>query len=258
MGSVSLRNVSKVFDRHVTAVSDLTLAVPDGQFMVLVGPSGCGKTTTLRLIAGLETPTAGDISIANRVVTDVPARERDVALVFQDSALYPHMDVYGNMAFARRMQKRPEAEIRQRVAAAAEMLGISDLLQRKPATLSGGQRRRVALGKAIVREPAVFLFDEPLSNLDAQLHLAMRSELKSLHQRLGTTCLHVTHDQAEAMALGQQICVLREGWVQQVGPPDLRSSGQSICCWLLRDTAHELSGGSGPVSGWIVLPCRRK
>ncbi|MHC4520499.1 MAG: ABC transporter ATP-binding protein, partial [Planctomycetota bacterium] len=220
MASVALQYVTKVFDHHVVAVSNLTLDVQDGRFTVLVGPSGCGKTTTLRLIAGLETPTEGEIHIGGKMVAARPAQDRDVAMVFQDSGLYPHMDVYGNMAFALRMQKQPQGEVRQRVRAAAEMLGISDLLRRKPAALSGGQRRRVALGRAIVRKPAVFLFDEPLSHLDAQLQLELRSELKELHRRLGTTTLYVTHDQAEAMALGQRICVLREGRLQQTGSPD--------------------------------------
>ena len=220
MASVSLQNVTKVYDGQVVAVSDLTLDVSDGRFMVLAGPSGCGKTTTLRLIAGLETPTTGEIRIGGQTVKAVPARQRDVAMVFQDGGLYPHMDVYQNMAFALRMRKLPQHEIEQRVTAAAQMLGVGELLRRRLTALSGGQRRRVTLGRAVVREPAVFLFDEPLSHLDAQLRLALRSELKNLHQRLGTTTLCVTHDQAEAMALAQKICVLREGQVQQIGPPD--------------------------------------
>jgi len=220
MASVSLQHVTKVYDGQVVAVSDLTLDVSDGRFLVLAGPSGCGKTTTLRLIAGLETPTAGEIRIGGQAVNAVPARQRDVAMVFQDGGLYPHMDVYQNMAFALRMRRLSQREIEQRVTAAAEMLGVRELLRRRPAALSGGQRRRVALGRAVVREPAVFLFDEPLSHLDAQLRLVLRSELKDLHQRLGTTTLCVTHDQAEAMALAQKICVLREGQVQQIGPPE--------------------------------------
>jgi multiple sugar transport system ATP-binding protein len=220
MASVSLQNVTKVFDRHTVAVSGLSLDVPDGRFMVLVGPSGCGKTTTLRLVAGLETPTEGEIHIGGKPATSVSARDRDVAMVFQDGGLYPHMDVYQNMAFALRMQKQPAGRIKQRVTAAAEALGISDLLRRKPTALSGGQRRRAALGRAMVRRPAVFLLDEPLSHLDAQLQLDLRSELKDLHQRLGTTTLCVTHDQAEAMALGQRIGVLRQGRLQQVGTPE--------------------------------------
>lgn len=220
MASVALQNVTKVFDRHVVAVSKLTLDVQDGRFTVLVGPSGCGKTTTLRLIAGLEKPTEGDIHIGQQRVTSMAPRGRDVAMVFQDGGLYPHMDVYQNMAFALRMANQPAGEIKQRVIAAAEMLGIDDLLRRKPAALSGGQRRRVALGRAIVRKPAVFLFDEPLSHLDPQLQLDLRAELKNLHTRLGTTTLCVTHDQAEAMALGQKVGVLREGRLQQIGSPE--------------------------------------
>ena len=220
MASVTLQNVTKVFDRHVVAVSDLTLDVPNGQFMALVGPSGCGKTTTLRLIAGLEKASAGEIRIEGKRVDSIVARDRNVAMVFQDGGLYPHMDVMGNMAFALRMRGCPESDIRRRVQAAAQMLGIGELLSRKPGVLSGGQRRRVALGRAIVREPAVFLFDEPLSHLDAQLHLVLRRELKELHRQLGTTTLYVTHDQAEAMALGERIGVLREGRLQQVGTPE--------------------------------------
>ncbi len=220
MASIVLEKITKIYDRRVAAVSDLTLDVPDGQFMVLVGPSGCGKTTTLRLVAGLETPTSGGIHIAGRAMAGVSPRDRDVAMVFQDGALYPHMDVYANMAFALRMRKLSETEVRQRVVATADMLGIGGLLHRKPAALSGGERRRVALGRAIVREPAAFLFDEPLSSLDPALQRTMRSELKALHQRLATTTLYVTHDQAEAMALGQSICVLRNGRLQQVGSPD--------------------------------------
>lgn len=219
MTSISYENVTKCFDRRVLAVSDLTLDVPSGQFMVLVGPSGCGKTTTLRLLAGLEHPDTGLIRMGNQVVNATPPVDRDVAMVFQEGVLYPHMDVYGNMAFALKMAKQPRAEIERCVIEAADMLGIRGLLGRKPDTLSGGQRRRVALGRAIVRRPKVFLFDEPLSNLDAGLRLAMRSELKILHQRLETTTLYVTHDQAEAMALGQRIAVMRSGRIQQVGPP---------------------------------------
>lgn len=219
MATISLRNITKTFAGNVRAVSELSLEVRDGQFMVIVGPSGCGKTTTLRLIAGLETPTSGDVCIADRVVNSASPRDRDVAMVFQDGILYPHMSVYANLAFPLRMRKQPEAEVKRRVGKAIEMLGIADLVNRKPAALSGGQRQRVALGRAIVREPAVFLFDEPLSNLDATLRMMMRSEIKALHQRLRTTTLYVTHDQSEAMALAQCMCVLRDGRVQQVGPP---------------------------------------
>jgi len=219
MASISLRNVTKVFGRHVTAVSDLSLEIADAELMALVGPSGCGKTTTLSLIAGLECPTSGEIRIADRIVDSLSPRQRDVAMVFQDGALYPHMSVYDNLAFALRMRKLPSAQVRQQVQAAAAMLGIADLMRRKPSALSGGQRQRVALGRAIVREPAAFLFDEPLTGLDATLRLTMRSEIKSLHQRLGVTTVYVTHDQSEAMALGDRICVLRNGQLQQVGRP---------------------------------------
>ena len=220
MASVSLRNVTKIFDRCITAVRDLSLEVRDGELMVLVGPSGCGKTTTLSLIAGLENPTSGEIRIADRTVNPLPPRQRDVAMVFQDGALYPHMSVYENLAFALRMRGVHGPEVERRIEAAGQMLGISDLMSRKPAGLSGGQRQRVALGRAIVREPAAFLLDEPLTGLDAGLRLAMRREIKSLHQRLRISTLYVTHDQSEAMALAERMCVLRAGQVEQVGPPE--------------------------------------
>ncbi len=220
MASISLGNVTKVFDHSVAAVSNLNLEVRDGELMVLAGPSGCGKTTTLSLIAGLESPTSGEIRIADRVVTMLSPRQRDVAMVFQDGALYPHMSVYDNLAFALRMRGLAAPEVERRVKTAAEMLGITGLMNRRPAALSGGQRQRVALGRAIVREPAAFLLDEPLTGLDAGLRLAMRREIKSLQQRLRITTVYVTHDQSEAMALGERMCVLRDGRVQQVGPPD--------------------------------------
>jgi len=219
MASISLRNITKVFDRRIAAVANLSLEVCDGEFLVIVGPSGCGKTTILRLIAGLESPTSGEIRIGDRIVNDIPPRDRDVAMVFQEGVLYPHMDVFANLAFPLRMRKQPEAEVRRRVGTAAEMLALKDLLDRRPAALSGGQRQRVALGRALVREPAAFLFDEPLSSLDAALRLAMRAEIRALHQRLRTTMLYVTHDQSEAMALGERIGVLRDGRLQQVGRP---------------------------------------
>jgi len=220
MASISLQNVTKVFDRRITAIRDLSLEVRDGEFMVLVGPSGCGKTTTLSLIAGLDSPTSGEIRIADRVVTHLPPRQRDVAMVFQDGALYPHMSVHENLAFALRMRGMPGSEVERRVQVAGQMLGITDLMGRRPASLSGGQRQRVALGRAIVREPAAFLLDEPLTGLDAGLRLAMRREIKSLQQRLRVTTLYVTHEQSEAMALGERMCVLRDGRMQQVGRPD--------------------------------------
>jgi len=216
---VLLENVTKVFDGGVTAVSSFSLEVADGQFMVIVGPSGCGKTTTLRMIAGLERPTAGNIYIGDTLVNDLPARRRDVAMVFQNYALYPHMTVYQNMAFALTMRRLSAAEIAKRIGRVAGLLAIEHLLARKPHVLSGGQRQRVALGRAIVRSPKVFLFDEPLSNLDAGLRISTRAEIKALHQKLQTACIYVTHDQAEAMTLGDQICVMLDGAAQQTGEP---------------------------------------
>jgi len=219
MASILLHNVTKVFDRHTTAVAHVTLDVCDGEFLVIVGPSGCGKTTILRLIAGSEVPTAGEIRMADRTLEGVSPRDRDVAMVFQDGVLYPHLTVYANLAFPLHMRGLPRAQVQRRVRTVVETLGLADLLDRKPAALSGGQRQRVALGRALVREPAAFLFDEPLSSLDAGLRLALREEIKALHQKLHTTMLYVTHDQSEAMALGDRLCVLRDGQIQQVGPP---------------------------------------
>lgn len=219
MAQVLLQNVTKVFDGNIKAVENLTLNTADGEFMVIVGPSGCGKTTTLRMIAGLEQPTSGSITIGDTVVDNVPPKDRDVAMVFQNYALYPHMTVFQNMSFALKLRKHLKSEIRQRVEDTARLLGIEQLLDRKPKALSGGQRQRVAVGRAIVRNPKVFLFDEPLSNLDTALRLATRAELKSLHQKLQTTIIYVTHDQAEAMTLGDRICVMYDGVVQQVASP---------------------------------------
>ncbi|MGB2985716.1 MAG: sn-glycerol-3-phosphate ABC transporter ATP-binding protein UgpC [Phycisphaerae bacterium] len=222
MASVTLDQVTKSFrskDGEVSAVDDLSLAVADREFVVLVGPSGCGKTTTLRLIAGLEEVTAGTIRIGDRVVNDVAPRDRDIAMVFQNYALYPHMTVFNNMAFGLKMRRVPKSEIKCKVGEAARLLGIEHLLDRKPGALSGGERQRVALGRAIVRKPQVFLFDEPLSNLDARLRTQMRTEIKSLHRDLKTTILYVTHDQEEAMTLGNRIVILKEGVVQQCGTP---------------------------------------
>jgi multiple sugar transport system ATP-binding protein len=210
--------VSKKFG-GVTAVNNVSLEIPDKQFTVLVGPSGCGKTTCLRLIAGLEEATEGNIFIGDRRVNDVPPKDRDIAMVFQNYALYPHMSVYDNMAFGLRLRKYPRNEIDRRVKEAAGMLGIESLLDRKPKQLSGGQRQRVALGRAIVREPKVFLMDEPLSNLDAKLRVQTRAEIKKLHARLQTTTVYVTHDQVEAMTMGDRIVVMRDGLVQQVDSP---------------------------------------
>jgi multiple sugar transport system ATP-binding protein len=218
MGQVVLKGINKFYD-GVHAVKDVNLQIRDKEFVVFVGPSGCGKTTTLRMIAGLEAISSGDISIDGNVVNQLPPMDRDIAMVFQNYALYPHMSVYDNMAFGLKMRKFAKGEIEKRVRDAAEILGIGDLLKRKPRQLSGGQRQRVALGRAIVRHPRVFLFDEPLSNLDAKLRVQMRVELKKLHQRLGTTAIYVTHDQVEAMTLGDRVVVMRDGVVQQVGEP---------------------------------------
>ncbi|AMM54930.1 ABC transporter ATP-binding protein [Pyrococcus kukulkanii] len=225
MAEVKLVNVWKIFGGFV-AVRDLSLEVGDGEFLVLLGPSGCGKTTTLRMIAGLEEPSRGRIIIGDKVVADaergvfVPPKERDVAMVFQSYALYPHMSVYDNIAFPLKLRKLPKQEIDKRVREVAEMLGLTELLNRKPRELSGGQRQRVALGRAIVRRPKVFLMDEPLSNLDAKLRVKMRAELKKLQRQLGVTTIYVTHDQVEAMTMGDRIAVMNKGILQQVGTPE--------------------------------------
>jgi multiple sugar transport system ATP-binding protein len=218
MARVRLVNVSKRFG-DVRAVDDVNLDVEDREFLVLVGPSGCGKTTTLRMVAGLEDVTAGEIYIGDRLVNDVEPKDRDIAMVFQNYALYPHMTVYDNMAFGLKLRRLPRAEIERRVREAAEVLGIGDLLRRRPKELSGGQRQRVALGRAIVRSPSVFLMDEPLSNLDAQLRVQMRAEISKLHQRVATTFIYVTHDQVEAMTMGQRIVVMKDGLIQQIAVP---------------------------------------
>jgi multiple sugar transport system ATP-binding protein len=218
MSQVVLKDLNKKYD-EVHAVKDVNLHIRDKEFIVLVGPSGCGKTTTLRMVAGLEEITAGEIVIGERVVNDLPPKDRDIAMVFQNYALYPHMTVYDNMAFGLKMRKFAKAEIEKRVQEAADLLGIRELLKRKPRQLSGGQRQRVAVGRAIVRHPQVFLFDEPLSNLDAKLRVQMRVELKRLHDRLETTAIYVTHDQVEAMTLGDRVVVMKDGWIQQVGEP---------------------------------------
>ncbi len=218
MASVTYDHVYKRFG-DVVAVNDLTIQIDDKEFLVFVGPSGCGKTTSLRLLAGLEEITEGRIFIGNRLVNDVPPKDRDIAMVFQSYALYPHMSVYDNMAFGLKLRKTPKAEIDRKVKEAAEILGISQLLDRKPKQLSGGQRQRVAVGRAIVRDPAVFLFDEPLSNLDAKLRVQTRAEISKLHQRLGTTFIYVTHDQVEAMTMATRIAVMKDGLLQQVDSP---------------------------------------
>ncbi len=218
MARVLLRNLNRMYD-EVPAVKDVNLEIRDKEFVVLVGPSGCGKTTTLRMVAGLESITSGEVLIGDTVVNDLPPMDRDIAMVFQNYALYPHMSVYDNMAFGLKMRGVDRAEIGKRVQEAADILGIGEYLKRKPRQLSGGQRQRVALGRAIVRHPQVFLFDEPLSNLDAKLRVQMRVELKKLHSRLNTTAVYVTHDQVEAMTLGDRVVVMRGGEVQQVGEP---------------------------------------
>src|SRR5687767_3644461 len=219
MARVELEKVSKIYPGGVRAVNAIDLNIKDQEFIVLVGPSGCGKSTTLRMIAGLEEITGGQIRIGDRVVNDIPPKNRDIAMVFQNYALYPHMTVYQNMGFALKLRKVPKPQIDQRVCEAARILEITHLLDRKPKALSGGQRQRVAVGRAIVREPAAFLFDEPLSNLDAKLRVTTRAELKRLHQRLRTTTIYVTHDQEEAMTLGDRIVVMKDGRIQQADPP---------------------------------------
>jgi len=219
MAEVILKNVSKTFPGNVQAVIDVNLTVKDKQFLVLVGPSGCGKSTTLRMVAGLEEITKGEISIGDRIVNDIPPKDRDIAMVFQNYALYPHMSTYENMAFGLKLRRYPKAEIEHRVNEAAEILGIKELLGRRPKALSGGQRQRVAVGRAIVRKPKVFLFDEPLSNLDAKLRVQMRTELSKLHTRLQATMIYVTHDQTEAMTMGDRIVVMKDGLIQQVADP---------------------------------------
>jgi multiple sugar transport system ATP-binding protein len=219
MAKVTLEHVDKIYPGNVKAVDDFNLEIRDGEFVVLVGPSGCGKSTTLRMVAGLEEISAGTIRIGDRVVNEVPPKDRDIAMVFQNYALYPHMTVRENMAFGLKLRKFPKKEIEARVQEAAAILGLGELLERRPKALSGGQRQRVAVGRAIVRKPAVFLFDEPLSNLDAKMRVQMRVEISRLHQQLGTTMIYVTHDQVEAMTMGERIVVMKDGVVQQVDNP---------------------------------------
>jgi multiple sugar transport system ATP-binding protein len=221
VGAIFLDSIRKVYAGGVVAVDDISLEIESGEFLVLVGPSGCGKSTLLRMIAGLEEVTDGTIAIDERIVTDLPPRSRDVAMVFQTYALYPHMSVRENLGYGLRVRKTPKTEIVRRVDEVAAMLGLEDLLDRRPAALSGGQRQRVDMGRAIVREPKAFLMDEPLSNLDAKLRVGMRAQLSSLHARLGTTTVYVTHDQVEAMTLGQRVAVMRDGRIQQVDTPQV-------------------------------------
>ena len=213
MANVSLKHVYKIYDGGVTAVTDFNLEIADKEFIILVGPSGCGKSTTLRMIAGLEDISKGELYIGDMLANDVAPKDRDIAMVFQNYALYPHMTVYDNMAFGLKLRKTPKEEIKRRVEEAARILGIEQYLDRKPKALSGGQRQRVALGRAIVRDPKVFLLDEPLSNLDAKLRAQMRTEIAKLHKRLGTTSIYVTHDQTEAMTMGDRIVVMKDGFI---------------------------------------------
>ena len=219
MASLKLNHIYKIYSGNVTTVSDFCLDIEDKEFIVLVGPSGCGKSTTLRMVAGLEEISEGELYIGDRLVNDVAPKDRDIAMVFQNYALYPHMTVYDNMAFGLKLRKKPKDEIDKLVREAAKILGIEQLLNRKPKALSGGQRQRVALGRAIVRDPKVFLMDEPLSNLDAKLRVQMRTEITKLHQRLQTTFIYVTHDQTEAMTMGTRIVVMKDGFIQQVDTP---------------------------------------
>lgn len=219
MSAIELKSIRKQFGTNKPVIDNLFLNVQDGEFLVLVGPSGCGKSTTLRMIAGLEEVTAGEIYISAKLVNNVPPKDRDIAMVFQNYALYPHMTVFDNMAFGLKLRKYPKKDIQQRVREAADILEITELLDRKPKQLSGGQRQRVALGRAIVRKPKVFLFDEPLSNLDAKLRVQMRTEIKKLHQRLATTMIYVTHDQVEAMTMGSRIAVMKTGVIHQLDTP---------------------------------------
>ena len=219
MASLSLSHINKTYPNGFEAVKDFNLEIADKEFIIFVGPSGCGKSTTLRMIAGLEEITSGELKIGDRVVNDVEPKDRDIAMVFQSYALYPHMTVYDNMAFSLKLRKVPKPEIDRMVREAAKILDLEKLLDRKPKALSGGQRQRVAMGRAIVREPKVFLMDEPLSNLDAKLRVQMRTEISKLHQRLGATIIYVTHDQTEAMTLGTRIVVMKDGVIQQVDTP---------------------------------------
>ena len=219
MATLKLKDLNKIYDNKVHAVVDFNLEISDKEFIVLVGPSGCGKSTTLRMIAGLEEITSGELYINNRLMNDIDPKDRDIAMVFQNYALYPHMSVYDNLAFGLKLKKTPKAEIKQRIAEAANILEISDYLDRKPKQLSGGQRQRVALGRAIVRNAQVFLMDEPLSNLDAKLRVQMRSEIISLHEKIQATTVYVTHDQTEAMTMATRIVVMKDGYIQQIGSP---------------------------------------
>jgi len=255
MAEVTLTNITKQFG-DFTAVKDLSMIIEDGKFTVLVGPSGCGKTTTLRMVAGLEEATEGEIRIGERVVNKVPPKDRDIAMVFQNYALYPHMDVFNNMAFGLKLRKMPKADIQQRVNEAADLLGITEKLKSKPRELSGGQRQRVAVGRAIVRDPSVFLFDEPLSNLDAKLRVQMRTELEELHNKLKTTTIYVTHDQVEAMTLGDRIAVMKDGVIQQYASPKEtydHPSNQFVAGFIGSPAMNFLPATAEVAGGQIIL-----
>ena len=267
MAEVRFNSVRKVYGGTVVAVDDFTLDIKDNEFIVLVGPSGCGKSTTLRMVAGLEEITSGSIHIADRLVNDVPPKDRDIAMVFQNYALYPHMTCYQNMAFGLKLRRFPKAEIDQRVRDAAEILGITELLERKPKQLSGGQRQRVAVGRAIVRKPKVFLFDEPLSNLDAKLRVQMRAEISKLHSRLRATMIYVTHDQVEAMTMGDRIVVMKDGFIQQVDEPIAlydRPANTFVARFigsppmnLFEGEIAQVDGGLAFVNGEINMPVQK-
>ena len=268
MAAITMEGLGKIYDGGTRAVGSVDLEIKDGEFLVLVGPSGCGKSTILRMIAGLEEISEGTMKIGDRLVNDIPPKDRDIAMVFQNYALYPHMSVFDNMAFGLKLRKMPKEDIQRRVNEAADILEIRDLLERKPKALSGGQRQRVAMGRAIVREPAAYLMDEPLSNLDAKLRVQMRSELERLHKRLGTTTVYVTHDQVEAMTLGDRVAVLRAVSprapynLQQVGPPtELYNSPDNLfVAGFIGSPAMNLSYGNLETEGdrvYAVLPNAR-
>jgi len=256
MADVQLQGVSKIYPGNILAVAPTSVEIEDGEFVILVGPSGCGKSTLLRMIAGLETVSQGEIHIGGRLINNVPAKDRDIAMVFQNYALYPHMTVYENMAFGLKMRKLPKSEIDSRVRAAADILGMHDFLDRRPKALSGGQRQRVAVGRAIVRQPKLFLFDEPLSNLDAKLRVSMRAELIKLHKQLKATMIYVTHDQVEAMSMGDRLIVLKDGMVQQIGAPleiyD-RPANQFVASFIGSPPMNFMSGSMFEQDGHVFL-----
>jgi multiple sugar transport system ATP-binding protein len=256
MADLQLKGVSKIYQGNIQAVAPTTVEIEDGEFVILVGPSGCGKSTLLRMIAGLETVSQGEIHVDGKLINNVPAKDRDIAMVFQNYALYPHMTVYENMAFGLKMRKLPKSEIESRVRAAADILGMHNFLDRRPKALSGGQRQRVAVGRAIVRQPKLFLFDEPLSNLDAKLRVSMRAELIKLHKRLEATMIYVTHDQVEAMSMGDRLIVLKDGVVQQIGAPleiyD-RPANQFVASFIGSPPMNFISGSVTEQDGHVFL-----